>query len=192
MPGRVNLVIFLDRTHCLEYTDRTAGGYDRYYTRVRLSSDKYDEYGLCWRLGAYLRRLAERFPTLEITVVTRTHGYFMYAPPLAPAEEAAHIARWAAGHHFPGTLAVTATDFRYLDPPDNRRLAKADPNDEHYQRLTNLSSREEAYLIDRDGVIVDSVLGVDNLMTPFLSRRLNRLIDVLVHRDDGGRSRAAR
>lgn len=193
MPGRVNLVIFLDRAdRCLEYMYRTAGGYDRSYTHGRLSSDKYDEYGLCWWLGAYLRRLAERFPTLEITVVTRTHGYFMYAPPLAPAEEAAYIARWAAGHHFPGTLAVTAADFRYLDPPDNRRLAKADPNDEHYQRLTNLSSREEAYLIDRDGVIVDSVLGVDNLMTPFLSRRLNRLIDVLVHRDDGGRSRAAR
>lgn len=147
-PGRVALVVFLDRIACVDSPEQ----------QDFASDDRRDEYrsGQCWRIGANLRRLAERFPELEITCVTQTHGYFLYAPPPAPAEEAAYIARWVAGHGIPGTLAVSSTSFWNLDPPDGRRINRPDSNAVRYSSGKSSYAHRGMYLVDRDGTLVDA------------------------------------
>jgi hypothetical protein len=178
-PGHVALVVFFDRTPCVD---------DR---RLQFASDdKQLERGECWLAGAALRRLAERFPTLQITVVAATHGYFMYGPPDPATQEASLIERWTAAHRVPGVLAVTSTSFWHLEAPDDRRVDKAEPNVTHYSFGKSWSADGEgAYaLIDRDGVIVDAWANLEDLP----EAQLGRLIDILVHRQDGGASNGER
>ncbi len=180
-PGRVALVVFLDRAQCV----------DRPNDPTFASNDKRDEtLPSCWQWGMNLRRLAERFPALQITVVARTHGYFLYGPPRAPAEEAGYIARWVAGHHIPGTLAVTSTAFWHLDTPDGRRIDKPDSNVTRYSFGKSWPAEGGVYLVDPDGVIVEGT-GI-SAHWGLASVQLSQKIDVLLHRSEGGASRAAR
>ncbi|MBX6331754.1 MAG: hypothetical protein IRY91_07900 [Gemmatimonadaceae bacterium] len=176
-PGRVALVGFLDRIQCVDLPNDPTFASDA----------KRDE--RCWQWGVNLRRLAERFPELEITVASQTHGYFLYAPPLAPAEEAADIARWVAGHGIPGTLMVTSTPFWHLEAPDGRRIDKPDSNVTHYSFGKSWGAKGSLYLVDQDGVIVEAT-GI-GLSGPDFDE-LSRKVDILLHRNAGGASRAAR
>ncbi|MBX6332426.1 MAG: hypothetical protein IRY91_11315 [Gemmatimonadaceae bacterium] len=186
-PGHVALVVFLDRTRCVD-------GIGHWLDFA--STDRRDEWHQCWAAAVNLRRLAERFPPLEITVVSRTYGYFMYAPPLSPAEEAAYSARWMAGHGIPGTLAVSTTAFGNLNAPDGRRIDKPDSNATRYDSGSKQSRGcgSHFYLVDQDGMIVDYQCGgveyLDNSGPGF--DQLSQKIDALLHRSEGGASRAAR
>jgi hypothetical protein len=130
------------------------------------------------RLAA-LRRLSERFPALEITIVSRTHGSFLHAPPMAPGEEAELIRRWLEPFRVRGaTIAVSSTPFWNLPHPDARRIDKDTPNLTSYSFRKSSNPTNTAFLIDQDGIIV-SALGVNE-------SDLTQFIDVLMHRQQGG------
>jgi hypothetical protein len=165
-PGRVALVVFFEGAKGCN-----AVGWAQ--------DDKLNEAGGCWSDASAVRRLAERFPALQITVVASTDGYFLYGPPVPPPQEAELIARWTAAKRLPGVLAVTATSFWHLEAPDDRRIDKPRPNVTAYRFGQSWSIFVGTYfLIDREGVIVDG--GPGSLYQN--EANVGELIDVLIHR----------
>ena len=70
-----------------------------------------------------LRRLADRFPGLDITFVVGTRGNFLHAPPPTPAEEAELYHNWIEPYRIKGAvMSVTTRPFWNLPAPDGRRL----------------------------------------------------------------------
>jgi hypothetical protein len=132
--GRVALVVFLDHPPC-----------------------ELEQQLLCWVTSAALHRLAARFPELEITLVTHTHGYFSEAVAMPPVAEADTLAEWwLEKHSLRGALAVTKTEFWRLPEPDRRRIDRDRPNEVHYSfgRRSEKPTVGSAFLIDRDGRVV--------------------------------------
>jgi len=117
--------------------------------------------GLCAEQLAVVRRLATRFPTVEIDIVMATHGQFMYLPPTSPAEEAGLIKQLIDTAHIPGAiLGVTSTPFWRLPDPDSRRIDKELPNIKHYTfgnyGKTMPFAVGSLFLVDADGLVVGS------------------------------------
>lgn len=141
-PGHTALVVFLEHTACIGQASTDDAG---------PSSD-------CVARLAEVRRIAERFPSLEIDIVMSTHGQFMYLTPTTPPNEAVLIKEWVDAHHVPrAVLGVTATPFWRLPAPDDRRIDKITPNYTHYSfgkgwRVGSGSM----FLVDADGVIADA------------------------------------
>ncbi|MBX6332537.1 MAG: hypothetical protein IRY91_11880 [Gemmatimonadaceae bacterium] len=162
-PGRVALIIFLDHTDCaiLDPSGEARSG------------------PLCAAWLAKTRRLEERFPTLEITIVSRTHGTFLYEPPPAPPEEAELARQMLESYRVPNAaIAVTTTPFWRLPEPDRRRIDNDLPNRTAYSfdkswRVGNGS----AFLVDQNGLIVTA--------WRFDESDLVQLIDVLMQRARG-------
>jgi hypothetical protein len=133
---------------------------------------------------AALRRLALRYPAVEVTVMARTHGYFSTLAPPTPGEEAGVLRQWWQEYQrLPGALAVTYTSFWRLDAPDSRRIDHAVANETRYSfgRSWKLQPGM-AFLVDQDGIILDAVkLGVrDSFGIPDEETHLGQLIDVLL------------
>jgi len=164
VPGKVNLVVFLHAS-CTDVLPRPM--------RLHALSD-------CAPEAASLRRIAARFPAVEITIVERTRGYFMYLPPPSPEEETSLIGKTLEAHHMPGTPVVGATQFFRLAPPDHRRMERKElPNFTQYTFGKSWPTEEGAvFLIDPDGVIVwpSSVLERSS------EKLLGELIEVLLAR----------
>jgi hypothetical protein len=136
--GKVALIAFIDQS-CLQ----TWSGSD------------------CWPLYMPLKRLAQRFPELEITLVANTHGYLSEMTPPPPAVEADSLAHWwLEERQLPGALAVTDTRFWRLPNPDRRRVDKDLPNVLHYHYDGWDLKAGAMFLVDRGGTIIDvGVLG---------------------------------
>ncbi|HEX7940617.1 MAG TPA: hypothetical protein VF488_02365, partial [Gemmatimonadaceae bacterium] len=147
--------------------------------------------GRCWPAYASLRRLAHRFPTLQVTVVARTHGFFSEMAPPTPAEEAQVLHEWwQEFHRLPGALAVTATDFWRLDDPDRRRIDRPTPNETHYSFGRSWELKPGmAFLVDRDGTILEvGTLGLkDSMGVPDVEMQFARLIEILLGRQAASR-----
>jgi hypothetical protein len=158
--GKVSLVVFLD-------------------TKCHMATD-------CWGPYASMHRLAQRFPAVDITVAVRTHGYFSQIASPAPAGEADLLREWWQGfHQVPGALAVTATDFWRLDPPDRRRIDRPTPNETHYSfGRTWQTVPGMAFLVDQGGTIVGvGMLGMhDVVAVPDMEELFARMIEVLQSR----------
>lgn len=138
-PGRVSLVIFLSPGDCM----RRVPDYD------------FEMYENCANHLIPLRRLMERFPEVEVTVVARTHGHFHYVKVEDPAEEARLTKRWLESYGVHAALAVKATDYWRLPNHDRRRIENPTINHENYtfgRRYPVAVSG--TYLIDEDGLIV--------------------------------------
>jgi hypothetical protein len=155
--GKVALVAFLD--HVLGFEECTLGGQ-------------------CYAPAAVLHRVAQRYPDVQITLASRTHGYFSRAEPPTPKAEADTLAHWWLEEHaVPGALAVTATDFWRLPPPDGRRIDRDRANELNYSFGRHWPvEAQSAYLIDRSGIIV----GVVNLIRRQADAELTRLLDAIV------------
>jgi hypothetical protein len=143
-PGRghTSLVVFLEHTGCIGQG----------------STDDANPISECIMRSAELRRIAQRFPTLEIDIVASTHGQFMYLPPMAPAEEAALTKELVDSLHIPrAILGVTTTPFFRLPEPDSRRIDKDLPNSTHYTfgKSWRVGSGS-VFLVDSDGLIADA------------------------------------
>jgi hypothetical protein len=140
-PGRghPSLVVFFEHPDCIGQE----------------TTDNASPLALCSRRSSELRRIAHRFPTLEIDIVASTHGQFMYLPPTAPAEEAALTKQLVDSLHIPGAiLGVTTTPFWRLPDPDSRRIDKELPNTAHYTfGKTMKVGSGSVFLVDSDGLI---------------------------------------
>jgi hypothetical protein len=162
--GHVGLLLFLSRSNCISYG----------------ATDDAAESGFCAGRMAVVRRLATRFPSLEVTIIAMTHGDFAYVLPATSAEEAGDIATWVDAYRIPRVaLGVTNTPYWRLDEPDGRRIDKEVPDLARY--TFNKSWRVGTgtlFLIDDDGVIVNTGHQDEAELIPF--------IDVLVRRGHHG------
>lgn len=109
---------------------------------------------------AMLRRLAKRFPALEVTLVAQTKGYFVYNPVNDPAKEAELIRHWLHDiAHVPGALAVQKTPITQLPAPDGRLLRTIRPavtlEAKPGQASPAVGVHGGAILVDREGTIME-------------------------------------
>ncbi len=138
-PGRVSLVVFLDNHEC--------DGVPR---------SQFDMRDRCAGNLVPLRRLEQRFPELQITVVSQTHGHFLYLKEgITPQREAELTKQWLETYGVDAPLAMTTTDFMRLPDPDSRRFERPTTNEINYAfgRGENVQS-SDAFLIDQDGIVV--------------------------------------
>lgn len=133
----------------------------------------------CWESFAVLRRIAERYPTLDITTVVQGLGYFWPKGPMPSANEAEYSRQWLLGfHHLPGTLVFSSPTSWFLPKPDGRRILDPEPNGEAYGfGRSNRTPATGAFLFDSDGILVESEsLGLGN------ERKWESLVDILLTR----------
>ena len=138
-PGRVSLVVFLDNHEC----DSVPKG-------------PLDMRERCARNLDPLRRLEQRFPELQITVVSQTHGHFLYLKEgITPQREAELTKKWLEAYGVRAPLAMTTTDFMRLPDRDSRRFERPNSNEINYAfgRGEKVKS-SVAFLIDPDGIVV--------------------------------------
>jgi hypothetical protein len=162
-PGHVSLVVFLNNHECNGVPT----------TSIQLGRD-------CARSLDPLRRLEERFPELEVTVVSPASGHFLYLKDgMTPEREAELTKQWLESHGVHAALAMTTTGSWRLPDPDSRQISRPTGNRTNYsfgsgRRIANSS----AFLIDQDGIVVHT-------------RQMNRwsvyqdydeLIEILLHR----------
>lgn len=77
----------------------------------------------CWREIFRLRKLQERYPQINVILVSSTFGSFADAPPLEPQQEADTLADYFLNFHkLKATQVVYQTDFMRLAGYDNRRI----------------------------------------------------------------------
>lgn len=167
-PGRVSIVQFLEHDLCLSSS---------------LSGEVSS--GICaFRLAA-LHRISKRFPEVEITIVSRTSGSFLYLPPPSAAEEAELIRKWLARYRIRGAvIAVASTPFWKLPSPDSRRVDKPVPIIERYRFAKSFKPEGATLLVDQDGLII-TALGFDET-------QLGEFIEILLQRQSRGGENAAR
>lgn len=143
--GRVSLIVFLDPAKCTGVVD----GHD-------------DIYGVCARSLIPLRRLMERFPALDVTVVAEADGYFMYLKDSVTLEREAELTkRWLESYGVTAALAMSAPESWKLDSPDGRTIRSQSANERNYSfgrtapgANRPLLANSAAYLVDEDGLIV--------------------------------------
>ena len=134
----------------------------------------------CQTTYAALRRLAERFPELQITLVSQTQGYFQGLPPLTPSEEADALRRWwLEFHRLPVALVVATREFWRLPDPDRRRINRDVPNTTNYSFGRSwVAGNESVFLVDPSGTIVE----VGSLIAPSNEPHFAELIEILRRR----------
>jgi hypothetical protein len=164
VPGKVNLVIFVDQA-C---------------TDVLTLFERLNYPSICRGEASSLRRIASLYPAVEITIVDRTRGSFMYTPPSTPEEESALIKKAIGAHEVPGTTIIGTTEFFRLPAPDRRRIEKkALPNVTPYSFGKSWPAEQGAvFLIDQTGTIILPTGQMSREGEPFLSS----LISVLLSR----------
>jgi len=155
----------------------------------------YQEGGRLWMTQVLsVRRLAQRFPALQVIFAAQTQGYYWYDTVPGPAQEADRIhAAVEAQHPPPGSvLAVSTTPFWRLPAPDGRRVFQtAVTNDTSYAfggLPIGSDGGGKVFLLDRDGTIV--WVGPTALVAgiPGWGVGLDRMIDALLRqRVDGSR-----
>jgi len=174
-PGHVSIVEFVDAS--------------RLYGACMNDSPWSAISDYCVSNWYFLRRLSNRFPGLDITLVLGTRGNFLHAPPPSPAEEAELYHNWIDPYHIKGTvLSATARPFWNLPEPDGRRVDKPAPNSVAYSFGKSFSSEQGnglggRYLVDQDGLIVDVF---------FNESATFGFIDALIQREKAGGDRASK
>ncbi len=146
----------------------------------------------CFDALATTKRLAHRFPELEVTLVAHTRGFFREVAPPAPAEEANWLQRYLLGYHnVPASLVIEQTDFWRMDAPDLRRIDNKTSTFVNYSRLGGALGVTPfmMFLVDESGTIVDVSwsVGMFGGITPArLDRskeaRVAALIEILLNR----------
>ncbi len=138
-PGRISLDVFLSNHECngvVAHAEQIGGD--------------------CADHIAPLRRLEQRFPDLEITVVGQTYGHFLYLKEgITPEREAELTKKWLEWHGVDAPLAMNTAAHWRLPDPDSRRVSRPTANRSNYSfgkswKTVNTS----ADLIDQDGIVV--------------------------------------
>lgn len=139
VPGQVNLIVFLSRNYCTGVPEDDSQVADR-----------------CARVLIPLRRMMERFPALEVTIVSRTAGHYTYLKDgITPEAEAEHTREWLEWFGVDAPVAVATTSSWRISEYDRRRVVRPVPNDENYSfGRTTHPDAFNAYLVDQAGLIV--------------------------------------
>jgi len=104
-----------------------------------------------------LRRLIDRFPDLDVTLVTRTRGHFAYEKESITVErEAELVRRWLESFGVRAVIGMTETDHWRLPNHDRRRIEEPTVNEENYSfdGAPGLMRNWTAVVVDRDGLVV--------------------------------------
>lgn len=172
--GRISLIVFLDPAECTGVVD----AHD-------------DLYGRCARSLIPLRRLMERFPALDVTIVAKADGYFMYLKDSVTLEREAELTKkWLESYDVTATLAMSAPESWKLDSPDGRTIRSLTANELSYSfgRIAPVVNRpivanSAAYLVDEDGLIVHT-----RQMNRFgVGEDYDKLVAILLERQVAGR-----
>lgn len=131
----------------------------------------------CAPVYSMLRRLKQRVPELEITILSGTYGTAGQLGPLQPKEEADTLAKfWLGWHRIPARLVVEEIPFFMVPEPDSRRVDLPTP-------YAALLQREATFpliiLTDQDGVQI-GLLG--RYKDQFEAEDNIRLVETLVRR----------
>jgi hypothetical protein len=164
--GRVSLVVFLD-VDSQECNGGAVTGPDQIG-------------GNCARYLNPLRRLEQRFPEIEITVVGKTYGYFLYLKEgMTPRREAELTKLWLEAYGVHAALAMATTASWRLPDPDSRRLSRPTGDRINYAfgKRSDISNGT-AFLIDRDGIVVN----VREMDRSAVYEDFGELIEILLHR----------
>jgi hypothetical protein len=142
----------------------------------------------CPKSFAAIRRIAERFPELEVTLLASTEGHVN--PVLTPtvAEEAAVLREWlVAGHRLPGALALEDARAWKLPAPDGRRIEMPTPNEEAYAFGSGglYVLPFYAFLVNREGTIVDHQRIATPLGILLAEEFMTAMISILLAGQDG-------
>jgi hypothetical protein len=128
-----------------------------------------------------LQRLHARYPSIEMTMATKTEGYFLDQVPQPADQEAERFRRWVLDFEkSPVDLAVENTPFFRLPGLDRRRIDEATDNVTNYafgQPGTKLQTF--TYLVDEHGTILLRT-GLDS----FSVIPLQQMLDILLHRSE--------
>jgi hypothetical protein len=132
-----------------------------------------------------LRRLSQKYPAVDLVLVTSTAGNYGPLEPPSPEREAfLSDSTFRHFHRLNAVLSVTKGTFVQLDVPDSRRFYQIYPNEEAYPpRNSAISGTKlsQIYLIDGERRIVD-VSG----MTVIDEGWTGRLIETLLARTAEG------
>ncbi|HEX6535948.1 MAG TPA: hypothetical protein VF041_15235 [Gemmatimonadaceae bacterium] len=148
----------------------------------------------CFSHYATLRRIARRYPELDITLVAYTHGFFGLHPPPPPAEEAALDSAYFLGaFRLPGALAVDVTPFTTVPEPDGRRINGVAPNQTNYLQVMRTGDHTEAQMsgLSLDFFLVSpgGVIQFQGSVWPSQERLIDAEIDAM-YREASGRAAA--
>ena len=143
---------------------------------------------VCARAVASMRRIVERFPELEVTLLTSTTGHVN--PVLTPtvAEEAAMLhGTLLASYRVPGALAVEDARPWYLPAPDGRRIEMPTPNREAYGfgAVKMLTQPFSTFVVDREGTIVEHQVFGNALTNALTEELVSTTIAILLARQGG-------
>jgi len=168
-PGKVSLVVFLYggcRTEVI-------------WRDPRVSRQNFGG-SSCWGAYSAIRRFVERYPALDVTIVSQTTGYVAETQPLSPELEAQLLRSWwLEFHRLPATLVISNPTHFKLSQPDGRRIDAPTPNTLGYVFGVGASvGNTQAYLVDVNGMI----LHAEPLNSPS-ERRFGELLDVVMNRE---------
>lgn len=155
--GRVALVYFADLRECIH---------------SRAEGDR-----ICATQWAVLRRLGERFPELEMTVVTQTNGYFGESALEAAVEAEWHRRFLQQEKRIRASVAVALSEYISLATPDRRRIRLPAPVFGTYAFGGRTQVAGAMYLIDRDGTIIHT-----DGATTSAEREMGEMISIMLGR----------
>lgn len=151
-PGRVSLIVFY-------YHGEPRRGFEGHrHEQCPGVIASPEEFRLSCAAPIYvLRRLIDRFPDLDVTLVTRTRGHFAYEKESITVErEAELVRRWLESFGVRAVIGMTETDHWRLPNHDRRRIEEPTVNEENYSfdGAPGLMRNWTAVVVDRDGLVV--------------------------------------
>lgn len=153
IPGKVNIIAFL-QGGCHEFSTEVEHG--RRNAKMN-----------CWPGIASLKRFKERYPDLEITIMTKTYGLYANGAPLTPAAEADTLASLFLGfHRIPGVQIVAEGEFMRIPGLDNRRIdSRVDYEYDYEKEGLSLATPGLFLFVDEVGKVfhADGIVGIEEV-----------------------------
>lgn len=133
----------------------------------------------CWTAAALIKRLKQRFPEIQVAVVSKTFGSIGNAPPLEPQDEADTLADYFLNFYkIPGIHIVAKTDFMRIPGYDRRRIDLEVP---YELDLTfgeeKLGNGGNVLIVDEIGRVVHSVRQLSGRSESLIARKVSAVLD---------------
>ncbi len=149
--GKINLIAFIEGG-CHEDAYKTTPGT---FQRLVAIVDAEGRSASCNSTIEAINRIKEKYPEIELTIVSRTFGLFGTVLPESPEKEAETLAKYFIEHYnVNGNVLVAETEYFRLPGLDQRRIDYPDENEENY-KIANIPNGGylKVVLVDPDGKI---------------------------------------